>query len=249
MTGMPLSLRMSGPAAASLLVNALLVAALLNLGAGRGHRRVESPALTVLSLAVTRGVTTGEEKADTATTSPQAAARTSPTPKRIRLNQPPAVEAIPLPTPQIVMPTSLAAAMPVSVADLAPGPDEPAAAQTPSAPPPAARKGAADRLDVSAPSGKSYSYAAKIRSWLYAHKIYPRRARMRREEGRVQVRFVIDRAGTLIEGMVVRSSGHSSLDEEAAAMMQRASPFPKAPSGLAGDRIEFTAPIEFVLPA
>lgn len=93
-----------------------------------------------------------------------------------------------------------------------------------------------------------FRYAAKYSSWLYAHKLYPRRARMRREEGVVRVRFVIDRAGLLLEGYVVASSGRASLDEEAAAMMQRASPFPKAPRDIGGERIEFTAPIEFVLP-
>jgi periplasmic protein TonB len=42
------SFRISGPAAASLLVNGLLIAALLNLGMGQAARRQESPALTVL---------------------------------------------------------------------------------------------------------------------------------------------------------------------------------------------------------
>jgi protein TonB len=71
---------------------------------------------------------------------------------------------------------------------------------------------------------------------------------MRHEEGVVKVRFVIDRAGMLIEGRVISSSGRASLDEEAAAMLHRASPYPKAPSDISGDRIEFTAPVEFVLP-
>ncbi|WP_139139405.1 energy transducer TonB, partial [Sphingobium phenoxybenzoativorans] len=113
---------------------------------------------------------------------------------------------------------------------------------------PTARRGAADGLDVSAPPGASRNYAAKVRSWLYAHKIYPRRARMRHEEGRVQVRFVIDRAGVLIEGVIIQGSGNGALDEEAAAMMRRASPFPKAPGDVPGERIEFVAPIEFILP-
>jgi protein TonB len=110
-------------------------------------------------------------------------------------------------------------------------------------------RGAADGLDVKAPPGTSRSYAAKVRSWLYAHKIYPRRARMRREEGRVQVRFVIDRTGMLLEGAIVQGSGNTVLDYEAEAMLRRASPYPGAPAELPGERIEFTAPIIFTLPA
>jgi protein TonB len=105
-----------------------------------------------------------------------------------------------------------------------------------------------DGLDVEAPPGTSRAYAARVRSWLFAHKIYPRRARMRREEGIVRVRFIIDRAGVLLEGQIIQSSGRPSLDDEANAMMQRASPYPKAPRDIPGDRIEFTAPIEFMLP-
>lgn len=72
---------------------------------------------------------------------------------------------------------------------------------------------------------------------------------MRREEGQVQVRFVLDRAGMLLEGAVIQGSGNRVLDEEAEAMLRRASPYPRAPSELPGERIEFTAPIMFTLPA
>ena len=103
-------------------------------------------------------------------------------------------------------------------------------------------------MDAKAVMGSSRSYAAKVRSWLYAHKIYPRRARMRREEGVVQVHFVLDRAGVLLEGAVIKPSGNDTLDSEAEAMLRRSSPFPRAPADLPGERIEFTAPIEFTLP-
>lgn len=65
----------------------------------------------------------------------------------------------------------------------------------------------------------------------------------------MQIRFVLDRAGILLEGAIIRGSGNIVLDEEAEAMMRRASPYPRAPAELPGDRIEFTAPIEFILPA
>lgn len=243
--------RIGGPAAASLLVNGLLIAALFNLGMGHVSRRSESPALTVLSLAQLKGVEQGEEDAETATPSTPAAVQSPAT------KQPPALPPTAVTTvtpPVMAVPSRLSLSMPMPVAAPAANPSaapSPPALQTTTAAASAAplpRRGAADGLDVKAPPGTSRSYAAKVRSWLYAHKIYPRRARMRREEGVVRVRFVIDRAGLLLEGTVVASSGRASLDEEAAAMMQRASPFPRAPRDISGERIEFTAPIEFILP-
>lgn len=65
----------------------------------------------------------------------------------------------------------------------------------------------------------------------------------------MQVRFILDRAGTLLEGAIIRGSGNPVLDEEARAMLQRASPYPRVPAELPGERIEFSAPIEFILPA
>lgn len=244
--------RIGGPAAASLLVNGLLIAALFNFGMGHVSRRSESPALTVLSLAQLKGVEQGEEDAETATPSTPAAVQPP------RTNQPPALQppAVTTVTPPVMaVPSRLSLSMPMPVAAPAANPSaapSPPALQTTTAAASAAplpRRGAADGLDVKAPPGISRSYAAKVRSWLYAHKIYPRRARMRREEGRVQVRFVIDRTGMLLEGAIVQGSGNTVLDDEAEAMLRRASPYPGAPAELPGERIEFTAPIIFTLPA
>lgn len=244
--------RIGGPAAASLLVNGLLIAALLNLGMGHGSRRSESPALTVLSLAQLKGVEQGEEDAETATPSTPAAVQ-PPTTNQPPALQPPAVTTV---TPRVMaVPSRLSLSVPMPVAAPAANPSaapSPPALQATAAAASAAaltRRGAADGLDVKAPPGTSRSYAAKVRSWLYAHKIYPRRARMLREEGRVQVRFVIDRTGMLLEGAIVQGSGNSVLDDEAEAMLRRASPYPSAPAELPGERIEFTAPIIFTLPA
>ena len=234
-----------------MLVNMLLLAALLNLGMGHVSRRTESPALTVLSLALLKGVEQGQDEGDMP---PPTRADTPPPPAEpLPVSQPSMTTAV---TPQIVMDQSSSSTIvpvhstaPVAspaMSALLPAQLEVAATSAAAAPP---RRGAADGLNVKAPPGSSRSYAAKVRSWLYAHKIYPRRARMRREEGRVQVRFILDRAGTLLEGAVIQGSGNAALDEEARAMLRRASPYPRAPAELAGERIEFTAPIEFILPA
>lgn len=243
--------RIGGPAAASLLVNALLIAALLNLGMGHGNRGAQSPAMTVLSLAVLKGVEQGEEEAEKHGAEREATSTPAAVP-------PPPADSLPAPQPPVVsVPSRLSlpmpaqpAALPASNAAMAvsqrAGPAMVVAAASPAASP--ARRGAPDGLDIKAPAGTSRSYAAKVRSWLYAHKIYPRRARMRREEGQVEVRFVLDRAGMLLEGVVIQRSGNAALDEEAEAMLRRASPYPGAPAELPGERIEFIVPIAFTLP-
>lgn len=244
--------RIGGPAAASLLVNGLLIAALLNLGMGHVSRRSESPALKVVSLAQLKGIEQGEEEAEAATLNTPAAAQSATTKQPSALQ--PAVVTIVTP-PLMAVPSRLSLSMPMSAAAPATNPSaapSPPALQAKAAAAAAAalpRRGAANGLDVKAPPGASSSYAAKVRSWLYAHKTYPRRARMRREEGRVQVRFVLDRAGMLLEGVIVQGSGNTVLDDEAEAMLRRASPYPSAPGELSGERIEFTAPIIFTLPA
>lgn len=246
------SFRIGGPAAASLLVNGLLIAALLNLGLGHGRRRSESRPLTVLSLALLKGAEQGEEMAEAphpsaAPADTQAAlpAKAPPTPTPVKTfktlyhiqNLPAAVT----PPAQPAVGANNPSSMSMSVSQTAPS-TVPSAAPLP-------RRGANDGLDAKAPAGTSRSYAAKVRSWLYAHKIYPRRARMRRQEGQVRVRFVLDRAGLLLEGAIIDGSGIAALDDEATAMMRRASPYPQAPVDVPGERIEFTVPIDFIMPA
>lgn len=111
----------------------------------------------------------------------------------------------------------------------------------------AQREGTREGLDIDAPNGTSNDYASRLRAWLEAHKTYPKRARMRREEGVVHLHFAVDRQGRLLAGDVVRSSGHQSLDTEALAMLDRSNPFPGAPQGVRGERIEVSTPVEFFL--
>ena len=120
-----------------------------------------------------------------------------------------------------------------------------AAAQRASTPP--QRAGTREGLDIDAPGGASLDYASRLRAWLEAHKTYPQRARMRREEGVVHVHFAVDRDGRLLRGDVVSTSGFASLDAEAMAMLDRSNPFPGAPHSVRGERIEVSTPVEFFL--
>jgi protein TonB len=248
--------RIGVPAAASLAVNAVLVAAMLSLGMGRAGPSTNAPSLTVVSLSAVKGAAEGEEKVEPAEAAkppepvqsapdavarPAVAALSSVPPPLIAWRPAPAIA--PAPAPRSAEPSTARAAAPAAQS-------VPAAIAVPAAAGPApARRGTADGLAVKAPAGKSHAYAARVRSWLYAHMRYPRRAKMRHEEGVVRVRFVLDRAGGLLEGAIIHGSGNAPLDEEAMAMLRRASPFPGAPRDISGEQIEFTIPIAFELTA
>jgi protein TonB len=225
-----------------------MMAALIYLGEGlRKHAPTPVVASFVISQA-SGGEEAGQVKA--APTLPEQRAEARPT----------APAAAELPPPLVQLP-AVPPAMPAGSApvDDPPAPEATLAQAATAAPPAAAsepapasreqpRKGTPDGLDPNISAGNGRSYAAKVRSWLYANRIYPKRARMRHEEGVVRVRFILDRQGNLLEGGLIGGSGVPALDEEGVAVLSRASPFPAAPREIPGERIEFIVPIEFVLP-
>ena len=236
--------RLSLPAAGSLAVNGLLLLMLFQLGIGPQGARKEEPALTVMSLAEPLGLADAQE--DQPAERERAAQPVAPVPPPVPLVKADSAPPTPPLPPVAVQPAQPHLVAPPAAESETPAPGaQPAVAAGPAPPP---RKGAADGLNANAPAGNSRSYAAKVRSWLYAHKTYPRRSRMRREEGMVRVRFVLDRQGQLLEGQVIGKSGFAALDEEGQAMLSRASPYPAAPQDILGSRIEFTVPIEWQLP-
>jgi len=52
-------------------------------------------------------------------------------------------------------------------------------------------------------------------------------------------------SGQLIDSEIVRSSGYAPLDEEALAMLKRASPLPRPPPAVTGEMLELFVPIHF----
>jgi|SRR6185312_15657283 protein TonB len=63
--------------------------------------------------------------------------------------------------------------------------------------------------------------------------------------GTTTVRFVLNRAGEVIKSEITKSSGHRVLDEEALAILRRASPFPRFPAAKPGEQDAYIAPIGF----
>ncbi|QIB35147.1 energy transducer TonB family protein [Ancylobacter pratisalsi] len=122
--------------------------------------------------------------------------------------------------------------------------------------PPAPRTAAAPALDaaradrVAAPSqGASSSNSRAAATWrsrlmahLNRHKRFPAGEN---GSGKARVAFTIDRSGRVIAARLVGSSGVSTFDQEAVAMIRRASPVPPPPPDVGGSRISFTVPVDF----
>jgi protein TonB len=91
------------------------------------------------------------------------------------------------------------------------------------------------------------TWKTEILALLERNKRYPEAAQSRHQQGTAQVFFSLDRQGRVIDSRVVRSSGASSLDDEALALLRRAQPFPPPPPELPGPRVDLNVPIRFNL--
>jgi periplasmic protein TonB len=91
-------------------------------------------------------------------------------------------------------------------------------------------------------AGTDTNYRGLVFAHLARHKQFPADARGRGEQGSAMVTFSLDGGGRVTRVSLVRSSGFSSLDQEAQAMVRRASPFPAPPDGRS---VSFTAPASF----
>jgi protein TonB len=89
------------------------------------------------------------------------------------------------------------------------------------------------------------SWQKALVSHLNRFKRYPDGARARGSQGSVLVEFTIDRAGNVVASRVVQRSGSTFLDEEAIAVLQRASPLPRPPADMTGELFPLTLPIQF----
>ena len=123
-------------------------------------------------------------------------------------------------------------------------PDKPQAERTSA---PTAQAQVAPTAAAPAP-GASAASAASRASWrgtLLAHLNRYKRFPGGASPGTVQVSFSIDRAGRVLSARLVGGSGDLALDEEAVAMIRRASPVPAPPEGLGGSTIALAVPVKF----
>ena len=106
-------------------------------------------------------------------------------------------------------------------------------------PPAVARRGPQRRSDA-----RSTTARPAREYHLHRHKRYPSGESA---AGRARGAFSIDRSGRVLSARLAGSSGNPSFDEEAVAMVRRASPVPPPPPEVAGGTITFTVPVLFSL--
>jgi periplasmic protein TonB len=87
----------------------------------------------------------------------------------------------------------------------------------------------------------SNAYNALVFGHLQRFKHYPEAAHG--ASGVVTVRFVLNRAGQVIDSTVTKSSGNDVLDRSALETLRRASPFPAFPAAKPGEQDFYIAPI------
>ncbi|MFT6352418.1 energy transducer TonB [Neptuniibacter pectenicola] len=107
--------------------------------------------------------------------------------------------------------------------------------------------GVGTRVETGGNPAARQSYLSKVLVRIARVKRYPRSARKDGATGTVVVNFVIQKNGRVKSSRIVTSSGDSRLDEEATAMLLRASPFPSIPAELGEGPLDLTLPIEFSL--
>jgi len=90
-------------------------------------------------------------------------------------------------------------------------------------------------------------YLGRLRSWLERHKVYPRSARVRGEEGTAVLALTIDRKGRIIKSSLAKSSGFPRLDQATLDIAGRASPVPPVPQSYPGDTIDIVMPVNYQL--
>lgn len=94
---------------------------------------------------------------------------------------------------------------------------------------------------ASAPSVSPASWKGELMAHLNRYKRYPPGG----GAGASSVAFTINRSGEVLSARLIGSSGDGALDEEAVALVRRASPVPVPPPEFGGGSITLTVPIRF----
>ena len=96
-------------------------------------------------------------------------------------------------------------------------------------------------------SNPETSWHARLLAHLEQHKRYPAIARQRRQQGKVQIRFTMDRQGNVLASEVIATAGFILLDRAALAMLNHAQPLPPPPTEISGQILEMDLPVQFSL--
>lgn len=91
------------------------------------------------------------------------------------------------------------------------------------------------------------TYTNVLTRAIAAEKKYPKLAQMRQWQGEVLLKIEINPDGELVGAKIQKESRYKILNEEAIAMVNRASPFPKPPEDLQKSIFTVIVPISFKL--
>lgn len=168
--------------------------------------------------------------------------RPKPEPRPAPVRQPPPPRPPPpvqRPQPPRVTPkpeTRMAVvAPPMPLPSVVPAPAPPAPA-----PPPRAAAPVASNPEAMA------GWRGALAAWLQSHKGYPEMAREKGDQGRVLVRFTVERDGRVLNVELVQSSGSDILDN-AAEILLRSARLPPFPAAMPQNQISVTLPIHYAL--
>lgn len=109
-------------------------------------------------------------------------------------------------------------------------------------------KAAEDDVDVSVDAILAQQdYTTQIIRKIYSSVKYPKAAVRKSQEGSVRATVTIDKAGKLVNVVVVEASEFASLNDAAVEAITDAAPFPAIPAGVKLESIELMVPIAFKL--
>jgi protein TonB len=97
------------------------------------------------------------------------------------------------------------------------------------------------------PTSDTPTWEGMVLAALERQKRYPTASQRRREQDVVYVRITLDREGRVVASRIHKSQNYAALDAEALDLVRRASPLPKPPESVNGERVDLVVPIEFFL--
>lgn len=98
-----------------------------------------------------------------------------------------------------------------------------------------------DKVEPSTSKG----YTAELSQEIAAHKRYPKAAKRQNQQGRVEVRVVIQKSGKVSHLSISKSSGHKLLDQAALKAVKKAEPFGALPASMQKSQLAIIVPFEF----
>lgn len=103
-------------------------------------------------------------------------------------------------------------------------------------------------VDLNTTEYKYISYFTKLKERIYQVWKYPRESQVRREQGNVQIVFILRKDGYLENVRIIQPSGFENLDREVLRTIRVASPYNPFPESWKEERLRIPATFDYRLP-